>query len=105
MRFGMSSACTTRSGREQLAELVLIVEDVPASTRFYEDVVGLTLENEPSDDWAWFWAGQVGTLNPRPAGADLAGPVQPSFTMIRTRSRVGGASEPWCLRQRLAATR
>jgi catechol 2,3-dioxygenase-like lactoylglutathione lyase family enzyme len=43
-----------------LAELVLIVEDVPASTRFYEDVVGLTLENEPSDDWAWFWAGQEG---------------------------------------------
>jgi catechol 2,3-dioxygenase-like lactoylglutathione lyase family enzyme len=43
-----------------LAELVLIVEDVPASTRFYENVVGLTLENEPSDDWAWFWAGQEG---------------------------------------------
>jgi catechol 2,3-dioxygenase-like lactoylglutathione lyase family enzyme len=43
-----------------LAELVLIVEDVPASTRFYEHVVGLTLENEPSDDWAWFWAGQQG---------------------------------------------
>jgi catechol 2,3-dioxygenase-like lactoylglutathione lyase family enzyme len=43
-----------------LAELVLIVEDVPASTRFYEDVVGLKLENEPSDDWAWFWAGQEG---------------------------------------------
>jgi catechol 2,3-dioxygenase-like lactoylglutathione lyase family enzyme len=43
-----------------LAELVLIVEDVPVSTRFYGDVVGLTLENEPSDDWAWFWAGQEG---------------------------------------------
>ena len=28
-----------------LSELVLIVEDVPASTRFYEEVVGLTLEN------------------------------------------------------------
>ena len=41
-----------------LSELVLIVEDVPASTRFYEEVVGLKLENEPSDDWAWFWAGQ-----------------------------------------------
>jgi len=43
-----------------LAELVLIVEDVLASTRFYEDVVGLVLENELSDDWAWFWAGQEG---------------------------------------------
>jgi catechol 2,3-dioxygenase-like lactoylglutathione lyase family enzyme len=43
-----------------LSELVLIVEDVPASTRFYADVVGLTLENEPSDEWAWFWAGEEG---------------------------------------------
>ena len=41
-----------------LAELVLIVEDVPAAARFYEDVVGLTLENEPSEEWAWFWAGE-----------------------------------------------
>jgi catechol 2,3-dioxygenase-like lactoylglutathione lyase family enzyme len=43
-----------------LAELVLIVEDVPASARFYEDVVGLTLEHETSDEWAWFWAGEEG---------------------------------------------
>jgi catechol 2,3-dioxygenase len=43
-----------------LAELVLIVEDVPASAGFYEDVVGLTLEHEPSDEWAWFWAGKEG---------------------------------------------
>ena len=43
-----------------LAELVLIVQDVPASTRFYKEVVGLTLENDPSDDWAWFWAGHEG---------------------------------------------
>ena len=43
-----------------LAELVLIVEDVPTSTRFYEDVVGLRLEHEPSDEWAWFWAGEPG---------------------------------------------
>jgi len=43
-----------------LAELVLIVKDVPAAARFYEDVVGLTLENEPSEEWAWFWAGKQG---------------------------------------------
>jgi catechol 2,3-dioxygenase-like lactoylglutathione lyase family enzyme len=43
-----------------LAELVLIVEDVPASARFYEGVVGLAPENEPSDDWAWFWVGKEG---------------------------------------------
>jgi len=43
-----------------LAELVLIVEDVPAAARFYEDVVGLTPETEASDEWAWFWAGEPG---------------------------------------------
>ena len=43
-----------------LAEIVLIVDDVPAATRFYEQIVGLTLEQDPSDDWAWFWAGQEG---------------------------------------------
>jgi catechol 2,3-dioxygenase-like lactoylglutathione lyase family enzyme len=43
-----------------LAELVLIVKDVPASARFYEDVVGLKLEHEVSDEWAWFWAGKEG---------------------------------------------
>ena len=42
------------------AELVLIVEDVPKAARFYQDVVGLTLEHETSDEWAWFWAGKRG---------------------------------------------
>ncbi|MFN8457523.1 MAG: hypothetical protein U0401_23190 [Anaerolineae bacterium] len=43
-----------------LAEIVLIVKDVPASARFYREVVGLTPESEPDDTWAWFWAGPVG---------------------------------------------
>ena len=43
-----------------LAELVLIVMDLPAAARFYRDVVGLELEHEPSEDWAWFWAGRPG---------------------------------------------
>jgi catechol 2,3-dioxygenase-like lactoylglutathione lyase family enzyme len=43
-----------------LAELVLIVDDVPAAARFYEEVVGLTVEHETAEDWAWFWAGKVG---------------------------------------------
>jgi catechol 2,3-dioxygenase-like lactoylglutathione lyase family enzyme len=43
-----------------LSELVLIVEDVPKAARFYEDVVGLELEHETSDEWAWFWAGPKG---------------------------------------------
>jgi catechol 2,3-dioxygenase-like lactoylglutathione lyase family enzyme len=43
-----------------LSELVLIVRDVPKASRFYQDVVGLELEQEASDEWAWFWAGKVG---------------------------------------------
>jgi catechol 2,3-dioxygenase-like lactoylglutathione lyase family enzyme len=43
-----------------LAELVLIVEDVPKAARFYEEVVGLTVEHQTDDAWAWFWAGEVG---------------------------------------------
>jgi len=43
-----------------LAGLVLIVDETLASVRFYEDVVGLTLENGPSDESAWFWAAMEG---------------------------------------------
>lgn len=43
-----------------LAEIVLIVNDVKASARFYRDVVGLTPESEPDDAWAWLWAGSIG---------------------------------------------
>ena len=44
-----------------LAELVLIVEDVPAAARFYREVVALEPETEANDAWAWFWAGEAGT--------------------------------------------
>jgi catechol 2,3-dioxygenase-like lactoylglutathione lyase family enzyme len=40
-----------------LAELVLIVEDVPKAADFYEHVVGLEPENRTGDEWAWFFAG------------------------------------------------
>lgn len=43
-----------------LAELVLIVEDVPAAARFYRDVVGLAPETEVDEAWAWFFAGERG---------------------------------------------
>jgi len=36
------------------SELVLVVKDVPRATAFYRDAVGLTLEKDPADDWAWF---------------------------------------------------
>ena len=43
-----------------LAELVLIVRDVPAAARFYHEVLRLEPESEANDDWAWFWAGEPG---------------------------------------------
>ena len=41
-----------------LAELVLVVEDVPRAARFYGDVVGLVAESPATDGWAWFWSGE-----------------------------------------------
>jgi catechol 2,3-dioxygenase-like lactoylglutathione lyase family enzyme len=40
-----------------LAELVLIVEDVPRAAKFYREVVGLEPENPADEAWAWFFAG------------------------------------------------
>ena len=37
-----------------LAELVLVVRDVGVSVRFYRDLIGLELEREHNEDWAWF---------------------------------------------------
>jgi catechol-2,3-dioxygenase len=33
---------------------------VPASARFYREVVGLEPHREASESWAWFWAGEPG---------------------------------------------
>jgi catechol-2,3-dioxygenase len=43
-----------------ISELVLVVNDVRSSARFYEEVVGLMPEKEADDEWAWFWAGTPG---------------------------------------------
>ena len=43
-----------------LSELVLIVADVPSSARFYREVVGLVPHRKPTEEWAWFWAGEPG---------------------------------------------
>lgn len=48
-----------------LAELVLVVPDVPAAAAFYRDLVGLTPESEPSDTWAWFIISGAGTNRPQ----------------------------------------
>jgi Bleomycin resistance protein-like N-terminal len=50
-----SSACQDRSLFSRgLREVVLIVDDVEASTVFYRDVVGLELREPQTSDWAWF---------------------------------------------------
>ncbi|PJA97779.1 MAG: hypothetical protein CO128_10765 [Ignavibacteriales bacterium CG_4_9_14_3_um_filter_30_11] len=38
-----------------ISEIVLIVEDVKKSADFYKDVVGLYLQTEIANEWAWFW--------------------------------------------------
>ncbi|HLI50481.1 MAG TPA: VOC family protein [Thermomicrobiaceae bacterium] len=42
------------------SEIVLIVNDVLESARFYREVVGLEPSTEPNAEWAWFWTGQRG---------------------------------------------
>ena len=54
------------------SEIVLIVEDVPKASRFYQDVVGLELEHETDDTWAWFFAG---SRDPRQRLALHRGPL------------------------------
>lgn len=49
----MSARCFTTG----LAELVLIVEDVPRAADFYREVVGLEPESPADEEWAWFFAG------------------------------------------------
>ena len=41
-----------------LCELVLVVENVPRTARFYREIVGLIPELPADDDWAWFWSGE-----------------------------------------------
>ena len=43
-----------------LSEIVLQVQDLTRAARFYSQVVGLPLEREPADGWAWFWTGSPG---------------------------------------------
>ncbi len=45
-----------------LSEIVLIVNDVAGSARFYREVVGLIPVMPAEEDWAWFWTGEPGQL-------------------------------------------
>ena len=42
---------------KSFSELVLIVKDVKQSKKFYEEVVGLTVEKSDTD-WVWFFVGE-----------------------------------------------
>jgi len=79
-------------------EIVLVVSDIHRAVRFYRDVVGLTLRDEPTEVWASFatisledpqWLGlRKGELlfeehSPRPAGQRF-GPVH---FALRSRER------------------
>ena len=45
-----------------LSELILVVKDVRRAARFYTEVVGLPVDEPPSDRWCWLWCGAPGRL-------------------------------------------
>ena len=57
-----SSAPAPATPRFGLSELILRVADVTRSVAFYRDIVGLALEVQSSEDWAWLWSGAPGEL-------------------------------------------
>jgi catechol 2,3-dioxygenase-like lactoylglutathione lyase family enzyme len=77
-----------------LSELILRVRDVPRAVAFYRDVVGLAVEGQPSEQWAWLWTGPPGALprlglTNRPFGAaHTGGPAH--FAIAVPRSAIPG---------------
>ena len=80
-----------------LSEIVLVVNDVLTSARFYREVVGLAPATQANEEWAWFWVGapsakqrlavHKGTLlfeehSPRPPG-ERWGKVHYAFEVAR----------------------
>ncbi|GCE15263.1 VOC family protein [Tengunoibacter tsumagoiensis] len=43
-----------------LTELILTVKDVKKSASFYRHALGLQVQGEISEEWAWFWTGAPG---------------------------------------------
>lgn len=43
-----------------ISEVILVVQDVARSLAFYRDVVGLAVENDGNQRFAWCWAGTPG---------------------------------------------
>jgi catechol 2,3-dioxygenase-like lactoylglutathione lyase family enzyme len=93
-----------------IAEIVLVVEDVRRSARFYQDVVRLAVEKDGGDAYAWFWTGQpersqrLGLLkeplafeqySPRPEG-ERWGPVHYAFRVPRDELDAAAAHVQGC---------
>jgi catechol 2,3-dioxygenase-like lactoylglutathione lyase family enzyme len=76
-----------------ISEVILVVQDVERSRRFYRDVVGLIGERLESDRFIWFWAGPPGrsqrigiTSGPLSYGAEhVRGPLHFAFGTERAR--------------------
>lgn len=86
-----ATVTVTPHPRHGLSELVLRVADVPRAVAFYRDVVGLAVERQDSDTWAWLWSGAVGALprlglTSRPlsfGAAHTGGPAHFAFAVAR----------------------
>jgi len=76
-----------------ISEVILVVQDVERSKRFYRDVVGLIGERLDSSKFVWFWAGAPGhsqrigiTTGPLSFGAEhVRGPQHFAFGTERSR--------------------
>ncbi len=76
-----------------ISEVILVVQDVERSMRFYRDVVGLVEDNVGNMKFVWFWAGPRGksqrlgiTAGPLSYGAaHVKGPQHFAFGTERSR--------------------
>ena len=66
-----------------ISEIVLVVKDVGRAAAFYQEVVGLKVDQRVDENWCWLWAGAPGapqriglTTGPLSYGAEhIRGPM------------------------------
>lgn len=66
-----------------ISEIVLVVKDVGRAAAFYQEVVGLKMDQRVDENWCWLWAGLPGapqriglTTGPLSYGAEhIRGPM------------------------------
>jgi lactoylglutathione lyase len=89
------SAAPALQGRPAhgISEVILVVQDVARSLAFYRDVVGLAVESDGNQRFAWCWAGPPGkqqrvgiTTGPLSFGAShVKGPQHFAFGVENAR--------------------